>query len=685
MKRRKVHTIILGSGAAGLSAAVRLYAEGVHDILLLSEGLNQGTSINTGSDKQTYYKMGVYGEQADSPNLLAETYLTAGGMHGDLAMVEATLSLRTFFNLVNLGVPFPHDRYGQYIGYKTDHDPYRRATSCGPYTSREMCRALIAEVRKNNIPVYENRVAVKLLTMKDSVSCRICGLLTINTAMGEIEAWQAENIIFAVGGPGGLYESSVYPEVHTGAIGLALEIGAMAQGLPESQFGIASSTDISQRSVLSTPSDDEMFKITAPVSNFRWNVSGTFMQVLPRFISTKQDGINDESEFLRPWFSSVGKMNSCVFLKGYQWPFDVRKVNDGSSLIDLIVYYETVVRGRRVFLDFRSNPEGTNFDELEPEALEYLRQSDALFGTPIERLARMNPAAIQLYRDHRIDLAQEPLEVSVCAQHNNGGLAGNIWYESLNISHFFPIGEVNGSHGVARPGGSALNAGQVGAFRAAEFIAHRYQDYTLNEEQVDSIFEQGVHSLLEQIRQCAQLKADWRTIRHEFQKRMSLSGAHLRNIDVLHDAVTDAWKQWYQLTSSIVAGEEEQIPITADIVEQLRNRQLCLAHAVYLDAILFQVESGVGSRGSCLVVDRAGKQIHSDLPDNWKMQEENPAFLNKVLITQYRENESNNQCDNQKISEDTMIHRWLPRRNIPKSDDWFENVWRDYRENTIFQ
>ena len=86
----------------------------------------------------------------------------------------------------------------------------------------------------------------------------------------------------------------------------------------------------------------------------------------------------------------------------------------------------------------------------------------------------MNPGAIELYRDHGIDIAREPLEIAVCAQHNNGGLAGNHWWESINIKHLFPVGEVNGSHGVYRPGGSALNAGQVGGFRAAEFIAHRY-------------------------------------------------------------------------------------------------------------------------------------------------------------------------------------------------------------------
>ena len=119
----RVHTLIIGSGAAGLAAAVRLKNEGIDDILIVTEGLSKGTSINTGSDKQTYYKLSMCGDDADSPRAMAETYFAGGSMHGDLALVEASLSPRAFLHLVDLGVPFPRDAYGQFIGYKTDHDP----------------------------------------------------------------------------------------------------------------------------------------------------------------------------------------------------------------------------------------------------------------------------------------------------------------------------------------------------------------------------------------------------------------------------------------------------------------------------------------------------------------------------------------------------------------------------------
>ena len=74
----------------------------------------------------------------------------------------------------------------------------------------------------------------------------------------------------------------------------------------------------------------------------------------------------------------------------------MRKVADGSSIIDILVYLETC-KGRKVYLDYRTNPAGGEFsyDALLPEAREYLERAGACFGTPIERLAHMNQPAIE--------------------------------------------------------------------------------------------------------------------------------------------------------------------------------------------------------------------------------------------------------------------------------------------------
>ena len=634
-----VHTLVLGSGAAGLNAAVQLRAAGIDDVLIASEGLQMGTSINTGSDKQTYYKLSLYGQQTDSPVSLAETYFAGGSMHGDLAMVEASLSARAFLHLVDLGVPFPRDAFGQFVGYRTDHDPRQRATSIGPYTSREMCRALIRRVRELNIPVREQRNALALLTVDESAGPRAAGAIFMD-ADGRLEIVGAQNVVFAVGGPGGLYRTRVYPTVHTGAIGLALLAGARAQNLPESQFGLAS-----------TP--------------FPWNVSGSYMQVVPRLVSTAADGHSEPQEFLRPYFPSAGEMHSFVFLKGYQWPFDSRKAVGGSSLVDVLVYQETALRGRRVFLDFRSNPDDFAIEQLSEEARTYLTRSQALGSTPLERLQAMNPGAIELYRDHGINLAAEPLEIAVCAQHNNGGLAGNSWWESTGVSRLFPVGEVNGSHGVYRPGGAALNAGQVGGFRAAEYIAARYREPTLAEPALREAAQKTLHELLDWLAQAHGAETTWQTERDEFQQRMTRDGAHIRSLASAEAAAAAAWRQWTKLSREGCRFAD------AEAGEALRTRQLCFAHAVYLDAIRFWVASGVGSRGSAVVLDPAGAKIHERLDDQWRISPANPAFSEQVMETQV-------------LSDGRVEHRWVPRRPLPECNEWFETAWARYRRGEIY-
>ena len=82
----------------------------------------------------------------------------------------------------------------------------------------------------------------------------------------------------------------------------------------------------------------------------------------------------------------------------------MRKVDGGSSIIDILVYLERC-KGRRVYLDYRQNPVSGAFsyEELDPEAREYLQRAGACFGTPIQRLEHMNAPAVEFYRDKGVD------------------------------------------------------------------------------------------------------------------------------------------------------------------------------------------------------------------------------------------------------------------------------------------
>ena len=48
---------------------------------------------------------------------MAETLFAGRCVDGDIALCEAALSTQCFLKLVELGVPFPRNRYGEYIGY----------------------------------------------------------------------------------------------------------------------------------------------------------------------------------------------------------------------------------------------------------------------------------------------------------------------------------------------------------------------------------------------------------------------------------------------------------------------------------------------------------------------------------------------------------------------------------------
>ena len=430
------NTIIIGSGCAGFNAADRLYSFGVRDIAIITEGVNMGTSRNTGSDKQTYYKLSLCGREGDSIREMAETLFSGGGVNGDIALTEAAYSVRAFMHLVELGVPFPTNEYGEYAGYKTDHDPRTRATSCGPLTSKYMTEALERSVRDKNIEILDGLRVIKILTDQG----RVMGLAALDRK-GKLSVFGCCNVILATGGPAGIYHNTVYPESQSGATGLAIDAGALCVNLEEWQYGIAS-------------------------TDFRWNLSGTYQQVLPRYISVGEDG--KEVEFLYEKFGDSSL--DLIFLKGYQWPFDTNKVG-GSSQVDLAVAAE-IRAGRRVFLDYTKNPRGLEkgFSVLSREAYRYLENSGALFGTPIERLRKMNSGAIDLYLSHGIDLSRERLAIAVCVQHCNGGVDVDSDWQS-SVAGLFVAGEAAGTFGVCRPGGSALNSTQVGSLRAAEKIA----------------------------------------------------------------------------------------------------------------------------------------------------------------------------------------------------------------------
>ena len=618
MRNYDFDAVVIGTGCAGYNCADWLYDLGVKSIAIVTEAINAGTSRNTGSDKQTYYKMSLAGDAGDSVSAMAETLFSGGAMDGDVAMCEAAGSTRSFLKLANLGVRFPTNEYGEFVGYKTDHDPYCRATSIGPYTSKKMTEVLEGEVTRKGICVLDRAQAVKILVDGGKVT----GLLCIDRAsVDKLDyiAIRTPYVVLCTGGPAAIYYDSVYPISHTGNSSLALDAGAKFSNLSEWQYGLAS-------------------------TKFRWNVSGTYQQVLPRYISVDECGV--EREFLREFFENDSEMLKNIFLKGYEWPFDVRKIY-GSSYIDLLVYRESVILGRDVYMDFTREPSGLEegFESLDEVSYTYLKNSNALIPLPIERLRMMNPGAISLYADHGIDITREPLRVAVCAQHNNGGVRIDSDWQT-EVRGLYCAGEAAGSLGIFRPGGSALNSCQVGSMRAAEHIA------SVADNSVSPRFEEILEDAISEIEGLvARTHADCATVREErdrYSKRMSRAFAFLRDIDVMDDALSE-------IERDMAAFEDEnKWTDVTDIPALFKNLDIIKMQSAVARSMIFSAKN-YGSRGSAYVLSGEDFMQRNPVPEN----SEGRGYA--VVL--------DGECV------DAVAVKPLPERDL-----WFESVWGKYRE-----
>lgn len=610
MQEYTFDTVIVGTGCAGYNCADWLYTLGRRDLAIVTRGRLSGASRNTGSDKQTYYKLSLASGMPDSVRKMARDLCAGGGVNAGVALAEAAGSTRSFMKLVNLGVPFPCNEYGEFVGYQTDHDHSGRATSAGPYTSKYMTEALERAVLEKGIPILEGLTAFHLFTLHG----RVTGLACIDEAE-ESEAaglviFHCNQLVIATGGEAAAYWDSVYPESQTGALGMLVRAGVRLVNLNHWQYGLAS-------------------------TKFRWNVSGSYQQALPRYVSVGADGF--EHEFLTEAFSNPAEMLGRIFLKGYQWPFDAQKA-EGSSKIDLLVQQECA-KGRRVFLDFRRNPSGmgSGFGLIPEEAKKYLEHSGALLLTPYQRLQKLNPAAIGLYREHGIDLSNEMLEIAVCAQHQNGGADVDVNWQT-SVTGLYAVGEAAGTFGAYRPGGTALNSAQVGSLRAAEHIARTGRRHPPAPIAADEL-ERLQHDLRGY--QCAQ-GLSHALIRQKFQQAMSRHAANRRclpQIRMLRREIGEVLRNIPHMLAS--DGTFASLIETIDILTAQ-------------EAVLFAMETAgeaMGSYGGALYLDASGNVLP-----------ENPAHSQDRLITQ------DHIC---------RLQKPLP---IPEADIWFETVWAQYRK-----
>ncbi|MGH1415424.1 MAG: FAD-binding protein [Pelagimonas sp.] len=571
-------TVVVGSGAAGLRAAVELKRRG-QDVVIISQSAWGGTSACSGSDKQTLHTANT-ADQGDNFQDMARALQAGGAMDGDTAYIEAVGSPRAMASLQFLGLPLPQDPFGGVLRYQTDHDETGRATSCGPRTSRLMVKVLAQEALRLEIAFFNLTTAVRVV----KEGGKVVGVLAMQNRLRcpsnplGLLYFHCHSLVLAAGGPGELYRDSVFPNGCFGSLGLALEAGVNLVNLTESQFGIGTRRE-----------------------GFPWNLSGTYMQAMPHVYSVDRDG--QEHHFLAGYYRTTQELASNLFRKGYQWPFHATRMSDfGSSLVDLAIHQECAL-GRRVYMDFNRNPLAADgdgefsLDQLDPDVTLYLRNAGADHAQPIDRLRHMNPLSIELYRRYKIDIAQAPLEFAVNNQHMNGGIAVDSWGRS-SVPGLYAVGEAAGTHGVTRPGGSALNAGQVFGTRVAEHIGAAGRGSAIGNPGPE--LGQAIGALQAVLKPDSPISA--KTIRQDVQARMSDKAGILCRADVVRTAHQDARALNRQIAKNGIGFAR-----ASEMARALQWQQMALASEAVLAALDFYIGQGGGSRGARAVLDPEGQ------------------------------------------------------------------------------
>ncbi len=224
--------LVLGSGVAGLSAAVRAADEMALRVGVLTKGeLSQAA---------TRWAQGgvaaVLGGDPDSTDLhLADTLAAGAGLCDvDAVRVLVDEGPGRVHELIAMGAAFDRDREGALLlAREGGHSLPRIVHAGGAATGAEIERALVDEVRETAAAVWERWFALDVLTGGDG-RCR--GVVAVDPD-GERHDIKARHVLLATGGTGQLFAATTNPLQSTGdGLAMALRAGVPAADIEFVQF-----------------------------------------------------------------------------------------------------------------------------------------------------------------------------------------------------------------------------------------------------------------------------------------------------------------------------------------------------------------------------------------------------------------------------------------------------------------
>lgn len=237
MKYSEYSVIVIGSGAAGLYAALKISQQ-----IKLPEGILLISKSSLGISNSRYAQGGIVGivhqNPDDNVSLHVKDTLKAGAGLSDAKVTEeiSSASDAVLNDLIANGVEFDCDGNGNLtFTLEAAHSVKRILHSGGDATGKGITDGLVKAVRADkNIHILEKAMAVELLISSDK-ECK--GAIIYNKQTDEHEIVYSSAVIIATGGAGQVYKYTTNPSGATGdGIALAYEAGAIIEDMEFIQF-----------------------------------------------------------------------------------------------------------------------------------------------------------------------------------------------------------------------------------------------------------------------------------------------------------------------------------------------------------------------------------------------------------------------------------------------------------------
>ncbi|MFI6857249.1 L-aspartate oxidase [Streptomyces sp. NPDC050416] len=226
--------VVVGSGVAGLTAALRCEAAGLTTVVVTKARLDDGST--------RWAQGGIAAAlgDGDTPEQHLDDTLVAGaGLCDEEAVrILVTEGPDAVRRLIETGAQFDESSEGRLeLTREGGHHRRRIAHAGGDATGAEISRALVEAVRARGLRTVENALVLDLLTDAEG---RTAGV-TLHV-MGEgqhdgVGAVHAPAVVLATGGMGQVFSATTNPSVSTGdGVALALRAGAEVSDLEFVQF-----------------------------------------------------------------------------------------------------------------------------------------------------------------------------------------------------------------------------------------------------------------------------------------------------------------------------------------------------------------------------------------------------------------------------------------------------------------